>query len=63
MSGAIAKALPTCTDRTVERVGFALGPETFTLMGPGKRSWAERFCFRYNSKTQFRKRCARSSIG
>jgi len=32
MSGAIAKALPTCIRRTPRRVGFALGAETFTLI-------------------------------
>jgi|CZKY01.1.fsa_nt_gi hypothetical protein len=30
MSGAIANTLPTCICRTLGRVGFALGAETFT---------------------------------
>jgi hypothetical protein len=32
MSRAIANALPTCIGRTLGRVGFAAGPETFTLI-------------------------------
>jgi len=60
MSGAIAKALPTCIYRTLGLVGFALGWKLLLKFGAGffsersrRSGWAKRFCFGYNSETQF----------